>query len=466
MVSIDMTHGPSMQKESSLQHQINSVEQMCGREGRKSLRGKAAEVGCQWREKKNGTWTSLRLEVLRTRVLDRLRTEAAAGTGAAPADGAGSCSGEVSDRLQAAAPVRKRLRSKTTANSSSSSSATTNERSTKYQKGDGQRVVRRARRGSPVTPKPRMVGSSPGSASIPAADLAKPSKFEVHWHCILANPDNIGWHKFMNDVEEMVRNNDGRGFCQVINDCDALDELFLAERSGAAAFGAADLSGEASEIRGHELARKLGQDILKGVEMVAQSWGYHLGFKYKVIHSDGWKVTADHWQETEKEPMEITMMCLWARALKLLKTFKTPCDDVVQEAEARTLLSIDMMEARESLWNGVGHHEHIAQRMSNAWKEAMRFPLARPKLQVDLGHALQCFNWLGTRPHDIAVGILEMVVEVAARGDWMALKAWESVDLPPAARTAIAVANAARVATTSLTKRPEVSTPRKTPLNN
>ena len=238
------------------------------------------------------------------------------------------------------------------------------------------------------------------------------------------------------------------------------------ERSGVAAFGAADLSGEASEIRGHELARKLGRDILKGVEMVAQSWGFHLGFKYKVIHSDGWMVTANRWAETEEEPMEFTVMCWQARALKLLKTFKTPCDDVVQEAEARTLLSIDMMEARESLWNGVGHHEHIAQRMSNAWKEAMRFPLARPKLQVDLGHALQCFNWLGTRPHDIAVGILEMVVEVAARGDWMALKAWESVDLPPAARTAITVANAARVATTSLTKRPEVSTPRKTPLNN
>ena len=71
-----------------------------------------------------------------------------------------------------------------------------------------------------------------------------------------------------------------------------------------------------------------------------------------MIHSDGWKVTADHWQETKKEPMEITMMEWQARALKLLKTFKTPCDDVVQEAEARTLLSIGMMEARESLWNG------------------------------------------------------------------------------------------------------------------
>ena len=41
--------------------------------------------------------------------------------------------------------------------------------------------------------------------------------------------------------------------------------------------------------------------------MAAQSWGYHLGFKYKVIHSDGLMVTADHWQETEEEPMEITM---------------------------------------------------------------------------------------------------------------------------------------------------------------
>ena len=138
MVSIDMTHDPSMQTESSLQDQINSVEQMCGRDGRKSLRAKAAEVGFQWREKKNGTWMALRLEVLRKKVLDRLRTEAAAGTGAALADGAGSCSGEVSDRLQAAAPGRKRMRSKTKANSSSSSSATTNEQSAKCQKGEGQ----------------------------------------------------------------------------------------------------------------------------------------------------------------------------------------------------------------------------------------------------------------------------------------------------------------------------------------
>ena len=54
--------------------------------------------------------------------------------------------------------------------------------------------------------------------------------------------------------------------------------------------------------------------------------------------------------------------------MKLLKTFNVPFDDVVQEAEARTLLIIDMMEARERAWNGVGHHEHIAQQMSNDWK--------------------------------------------------------------------------------------------------
>ena len=134
------------------------------------------------------------------------------------------------------------------------------------------------------------------------------SKFEVDWHCILAHPDN-GWHKFMNGVAEMVRNINGRGFCQVINGCNALDELFLAERSGVAAFGATDLSGEASEIRGHELARKLGRDIFKGVEMVAQSCGYHWGFRYKVMHSDGWMVTGDHWAENKEEPIEITNMC-------------------------------------------------------------------------------------------------------------------------------------------------------------
>ena len=258
-VCCGMAH--DMQTQPSLQEQIQAVAQMRGRDGLRALKAHAIAVGVRLQEKTRGKWMSLRLEVLRKKVLDRLRTEAAAGTGAVSADGAGRCSGEVST------PGRKRLRSKTTVNDSSSSSATN------CQMGEGQRAVRRARRGSPVTPKPRMVGSSPGSASIPAADLAKPSKFEVHWHCILANPDNIGWHKFMNDVEEMVRNNDSRGFCQVIDDCDALDELFLAERSGAAAFGAADLSGEASEIRGHELARKLGRDILKGMEMVAQSWG-------------------------------------------------------------------------------------------------------------------------------------------------------------------------------------------------
>ena len=91
----------------------------------------------------------------------------------------------------------------------------------------------------------------------------------------------------------------------------------------------------------------------------------------------------------------------------------------------------------------------------------MRLPLARPiGMQADLGLVLQCFNWLGTKSHDIAVGILEMVVEVATRGDWMALKAWASVDLPPAARATITGANAARVAIMYLTQSPEVLTPR------
>ena len=76
-------------------------------------------------------------------VLDRLRNRAAAGAGAVSADGAGSCFGEVSARMRAAPPGRKRLRSKTTVNGSSSSSATTNEQSAKCQKGEGQRVLRR-----------------------------------------------------------------------------------------------------------------------------------------------------------------------------------------------------------------------------------------------------------------------------------------------------------------------------------
>ena len=250
-------HDHDMQTQPSLQEQIQAVAQMRGRDGQIALKAKASKVGVRTKERRHGRWMPVMLDVLRMRVLDRLRTEAAAGTGAVSADGTGSCSGEVSDRLQAAAPGRKRLRSDTMVNDSSSFSATN------CRVGEGQRAVRRARRGSPVTPKPRMVGSSPGSATIPAAVLANPNKFEVHWHCILANPDNIGWHKFMNGVEEMVRNNDGRGFCQVINDCDALDELFLAERSGVAAFGAAAFGGEASEIREHELARGLGRDIFK-----------------------------------------------------------------------------------------------------------------------------------------------------------------------------------------------------------
>ena len=336
--------------------------------------------------------------------------------------------GEVNKRIlkeiRAEVWKRRRLRSKTAANDARSSSSSKNEQ-------------------GPASSRSRTTTPNPAASQ-------DRRKFEVHWHCILADPDNVCWHKFMRDVVEMVRNEDSRGFQQVIQDCLAMDEIFLAERSGAVAFGAAAFGEHASEIRGHELARTLGQNILTGVEMVVERWGFHVGFKKNVINSDGWMVTANRWAETEEEPMEFTIMCWQARALKLLKTFKTPCDDVVEEAEARTLLNIHMMEARESLWNGEGH-EHIARRMSNAWKAAMRLPVARPRLQMDLGKALQVFNWLGTTSHDIAVAILETVVvvashdiEVAARGNWMVLKAWESVDLPPAAEAVIMSLNKLR----------------------
>ena len=86
--------------------------------------------------------------------------------------------------------------------------------------------------------------------------------------------------------------------------------------------------------------------------------------------------------------------------------------------------------------------------MSKAWKDVVDLPLAETVLkQGDLGFCLQCFNYLGTKPHDVAASILETVVlEVASRGNWMALRSWEAVadDLPPAARTVITSANAAR----------------------
>ena len=106
----------------NLQEQIQAVEQMRGREGQIALKVKASKVGVRVVEKTGGTWKSLRLEVLRMRVLDRLRWLRWRGL----CSHAGSCSG------------RKRLRSKIKANSSSSSSATTNEQSAKCQKGEGQ----------------------------------------------------------------------------------------------------------------------------------------------------------------------------------------------------------------------------------------------------------------------------------------------------------------------------------------
>ena len=111
-----------MQTQPSLQEQIQAVAQMRGRDGTIALKAKASKVGVRTKEKTGGTWNSLRLEVLRMRVLDRLRWLHWRGL----CSHAGSCSG------------RKRLRSKTKANSSSSSSATTNEQSAKCRKGEGQ----------------------------------------------------------------------------------------------------------------------------------------------------------------------------------------------------------------------------------------------------------------------------------------------------------------------------------------
>ena len=105
-----------------LDSEIQAVEQMRGRDGLRALRAKAAAVGVRVRSKEGETWKTLHLEVLRKKVLDRLRWLRWRGL----CSHAGSCSG------------RKRLRSKTKANSSSSSSATTNEQSAKCQKGEGQ----------------------------------------------------------------------------------------------------------------------------------------------------------------------------------------------------------------------------------------------------------------------------------------------------------------------------------------
>ena len=102
-----------------LDSNIQAVEQMRGQDGRRALSAKAVEFGVLLREKTNGTWINVRLEVLRMRVLDRLRWLRWRGL----CSHAGSWSGQ------------KRLRSKTKTNSSSSSSATTNEQSAKCQKG-------------------------------------------------------------------------------------------------------------------------------------------------------------------------------------------------------------------------------------------------------------------------------------------------------------------------------------------
>ena len=105
-----------------LDSEIQAVEQMRGRDGRIALKAMAGKVGVRQMEKIDGAWKSVRLEVLRMRVLDRLRWLRWRGL----CSHAGSCSGW------------KRLRSETKENNSSSSSATTNEQSAKCRKGEGQ----------------------------------------------------------------------------------------------------------------------------------------------------------------------------------------------------------------------------------------------------------------------------------------------------------------------------------------
>ena len=53
--------------------QIEAVNQMRGRDGLRDLRAKAAELGIQSRQKDGGRWKHLPMEVLRARLLDRLR---------------------------------------------------------------------------------------------------------------------------------------------------------------------------------------------------------------------------------------------------------------------------------------------------------------------------------------------------------------------------------------------------------
>ena len=60
-----------------------------------------------------------------------------------------------------------------------------------------------------------------------------------------------------------------------------------------------------------------------------------------------------------------------------------------------------MTEARDTLWNRVGYHMHIAQRVSNAWEEAMRLPLASPVLMDAIGGLLLAWAWPLSWPQTI-----------------------------------------------------------------
>ena len=64
-VCCGMTH--DMQTQPSLQEQIQAVAQMRGRDGQIALKAKASKVGVRTKERRNGRWMPVMLEVLRMR---------------------------------------------------------------------------------------------------------------------------------------------------------------------------------------------------------------------------------------------------------------------------------------------------------------------------------------------------------------------------------------------------------------
>ena len=68
----------AVQSDAHVGEELLLVEGLRGRDGLLALRAKAAELGIRSREKEGDKWKMLPMEVLRARLLDRLRGEAAA----------------------------------------------------------------------------------------------------------------------------------------------------------------------------------------------------------------------------------------------------------------------------------------------------------------------------------------------------------------------------------------------------